>query len=1798
VGGIIVNLDFAGEVYQSGCSTDTTLHYYTCVNDGNFTFSFSRPIAGVRVKGMIYAPADSQNIEISINGSPYTLLSSNLSYYESCNYTVQGNISAGHLIQGGGMITVTEPGITSIRIKNSGSDYWNFNIEILPFLTDANSPICEGNTLNLTADFGGVSGASYSWSGPNSFNSNLQNPSIANVTTAAMGTYTVTATDGVTTAIQTQEVVVNLTPNVVATPSAQVICSSESISTIALTGNVSGTNYAWTRDNSISVTGIPVSGVGDITGALTNTTNAPVLVTFTITPSTNDCSGNPISATVLVNPTPDVNPPADQTLCNGDSSSTIIFSGSVSGTIFNWTNDNPSIGLAASGIGDIASFTATNTTNAPLVATVTVTPTSPGANGVAYIPNANVNNVAVLDIATGMITATIPVGTTPFGVAITPDGSHVYITNFTSNNISVINTSTNMVDATIGGVGAQPYGIVVTPDGATVFVANESSNSISVINTTSNAVTGSFSVGSQPVSIVLSPDGSKGYVANFSSNNISVFNTATNAVIATIPVGNSPWGLAVSPDGSKWYVASNNTLSIFNSTTNTLITNVSVGTTPRGVVVSPDGAKVYVVNESGNSISVINAITNTLITTLAVGSDPWTVGITPDGISLLVNNFFSNDVSVINTTTNMVTGTIGGFSGPFALGNFISFDKSCSGAPETFTITVNPTPDATASASPNPACVGQTLSLSSSGGASYSWSGPIGFTSSLQNPVINNVQILHAGTYTVTVTSTEGCTATASVDVIVNPTPDAFALAIPTPLCQGETLNLYGLSNNGVSYAWSGPNSFSSNQQNPVITNIQPVSSGVYTLTVTNSNGCTNTATASVTVNPLPVVVVGATPNPICVGQTLSLSASGGAAYTWSGPNSFSSNQQNPIITDIQLTQAGVYTVTVTSTEGCTSTASVNVVVNPLPVPTADASPNPICAGKTLSLTSSGGVSYSWSGPSGYSSTQQNPSIANIQLNQGGVYFVTVTSQYGCTAATSVTVVVNPTPVATADASPNPICEGKKLFLTATGGVFYSWSGPNSFTSNLQDPKVKDIQLNEAGIYTVTVTNEYGCTSTASVNVIVNDSPEATIDAAPNPICVGKTLSLTSGGGDTYKWTGPNGFNSNIQNPTVANIQLNQAGLYIVKVKNFNGCKDSASVEVIVNELPIAAAYAVPNPICVGKTLSLTSTGGTSYAWSGPAGYTSSLQNPSIANIQLTQAGIYTVTVTNDNGCTDIASVNVVVNPLPVPTASASPNPICVGKTLSLFSSGGVNYLWNGPLGYYSSAQNPTIANIQLTQAGVYTVTVTNENGCTATASVNVVVNPLPVPTASASPNPICVGKTLSLTSSGGSSYAWSGPAGFSSFTQNPSIANIQLSQDGIYTVTVTNTYGCTSTASVDVVVNPLPTATATATPNPVCEGELATFTANGGVGYSWSGPGGFTSNSKSFGRHMALNMAGTYYVTVTNSNGCSSTASVSISVNPGPNATASVSPNPACSGQTVQFTASGGTTYQWTGPAGFSSTLQNPSINNAQQYNSGEYTVVVTNGSGCKSTVVLGLKVYQTPAGQISYDTKSTCTGGTLQLYASGGSSFQWSGPAGFSSTLQNPTRPNANSTFSGVYTVVISNTYGCSVTLSVSVTIRPLPVITAWTTTPEVCEGSTAYLYSNGGTSYSWSGPYGYGSTFQNPIITNMPTYMTGIYTVTGANEYGCTAKANVFITVQSVNAIVNATPNPVPNGGTLYLTASGGTSYQWTGPDGFHTTQQNPIVYKFTQPNEGLYSCIVSSSAGCQDTKIILVKLHREQ
>jgi hypothetical protein len=224
-------------------------------------------------------------------------------------------------------------------------------------------------------------------------------------------------------------------------------------------------------------------------------------------------------------------------------------------------------------------------------------------------------------------------------------------------------------------------------------------------------------------------------------------------------------------------------------------------------------------------------------------------------------------------------------------------------------------------------------------------------------------------------------------------------------------------------------------------------------------------------------------------------------------------------------------------------------------------------------------------------------------------------------------------------------------------------------------------------------------------------------------------------------------------------------------------------------------------PYCTGVTLSLSSTvsgasGAVSYSWVGPSGFTSTSANPSRTNLTTAMAGTYTVTVTN-NGCTAIATTAVIVNTAPTSTV-ANGGPYCVGQTISLTSSGGTSYLWSGPSSFTSTSQNPTRSNATLAMGGTYTVTISNSN-CSVVKTTSVVVNQT-IATASSN-SPVCVNTPLNLAATGGGTYSWSGPDGFTSTSQNPVISSYQTTNTGTYTVTVTKN-GCTSTATTNVSTN------------------------------------------------------------------------------------------------------------------------------------------------------------------------------------------------------------------------------------------------------------------------------------------------------------------------------------------------------------------------------------------------------------
>ena len=385
---------------------------------------------------------------------------------------------------------------------------------------------------------------------------------------------------------------------------------------------------------------------------------------------------------------PDIIQPSNQVVCNGNSTAAVNFSGSVPGTVFTWTNNNPSIGLAAGGIGNIPSFTPVNSTYATVTATITVTPSVTGSD-FAYITNQNSNSVSAININTNTVAATIPVGNIPWGVSVSPDGTRAYITNFNSGTVSVINTSNNTVIATIG-VGVGPIGVVVSSDGLKAYVTNLAANTVSVINTSTNAVTATIVVGDQPLGIALNLDGSKLFVSNNNSNLVSVINTATNSVTSTISVGSNPYGLCFYGGTNKLYVANtgSNTVSVVNTVTNSLDTTINVGISPRCISICADGSRAFVTNSGGDNLSVINTSTSAVIATISVGIFPFGVSVNPDCSRAYVANIGTNDVTVINTASNAVISTIAAGDGPTGFGNFISSHTGCTGTPKSFTITV------------------------------------------------------------------------------------------------------------------------------------------------------------------------------------------------------------------------------------------------------------------------------------------------------------------------------------------------------------------------------------------------------------------------------------------------------------------------------------------------------------------------------------------------------------------------------------------------------------------------------------------------------------------------------------------------------------------------------------------------------------------------------------------------------------------------------------------------------------------------------------------------------------------------------------------------------------------------------------------------------------------------------------------------------------------------------------------------------------------------------------------------------
>jgi gliding motility-associated-like protein len=679
--------------------------------------------------------------------------------------------------------------------------------------------------------------------------------------------------------------------------------------------------------------------------------------------------------------------------------------------------------------------------------------------------------------------------------------------------------------------------------------------------------------------------------------------------------------------------------------------------------------------------------------------------------------------------------------------------------------------------------------------------------------------------------------------------------------------------------------------------------------------------------------------------------------------------------------------------------------------------------------------SYTWAPGSSLSCTTCASPIATPSITT--IYTLNVNGgKLGCwgfTNTVQVTVINTPPVVGTAAVTPGVMCAGNTATLTITtysGSIQWqsssSASGPWTNLPGATSGTFVTAPLTSTTYFQAYITGCGGPLASNVVNVVVNPSPTVTVNSTS--ICAGQTANLTANGAASYVWTagatstGPNTASANPMTTTSYTVTGTTAG-----------CTGSAVATVSVNPMPVPTANN-NGPICTGAALNLTSTGGGTYSWTGPA-FASALQNPVISPAALSNAGTYIVTV-NLAGCTATAQTNVSIF---TPTASASnTGPYCAGSTVQLNASIGASYTWSGP-GFAGVGQNPTIPNAAATATGVYTVVI-NLGSCTATATTAVTVYALPTPLISNN-TPVCIGNPINFTGGGGVSYSWNGP-NHSSNAQNPTIASSNLTHNGTHTLTVTDVNNCTNTITTLVIVNPQPIVSATGAT--VCENSNATLTSNGGTSYSWSGPGGYTSNvqNPNFPNAVPSN-SGMYTVLVTDANTCTNTAVANLLVNPAPVANI-VTNSPICIDHVLSLNGSGGATYSWSGPNGFFSSVQSPSIMASTIGYTGNYALTVTDASGCTASAVAAVVVNPIPNITIAANKNASCPPLCTQ-FSFGSSSpvqfYNWqlgNGVAGGTSTVE------TCYTASGIYTVNASVTdiYGCSNSGTYTVEVYPKPV------------------------------------------------------------------------------------------------------------------------------------------------------------
>ncbi|MDX1942034.1 MAG: gliding motility-associated C-terminal domain-containing protein, partial [Saprospiraceae bacterium] len=601
-----------------------------------------------------------------------------------------------------------------------------------------------------------------------------------------------------------------------------------------------------------------------------------------------------------------------------------------------------------------------------------------------------------------------------------------------------------------------------------------------------------------------------------------------------------------------------------------------------------------------------------------------------------------------------------------------------------------------------------------------------------------------------------------------------------------------------------------------------------------------------------------------------------------------------------------------------------------------------LCEGESAMLTaiSANGVepfTYVWS---------TGETSETIEVSEAGEYAVTVTDATGCSGQDTITIIVNPNPEVVASASDSTICEGESVTLNAgvTGATPFTFAWSNGVNGQSQS-----VNPTQTTTYVVTVTDGNGCMNSDSVTINVNPRPEASILSDKGSICLGDSATITTSATDgtppyTFNWD--NGITGT---PQV--VRPTETTTYSVTVTDANRCMDTASVTVTVNPALMVTISADDDSICEGDSATLTANVGNGVA---PFNYFWSTGEQTIS-ITVSEAGDYSVTVTDATGCLgqDVITITVTQPPVPDISSDLQRDTICPGEMVTLTASstggtGNITYSWSNNFNGAQQVVTPF-------QDTTFIVTATDENGCTGVDSIRINVYPIiNAEAAITSPrDTICPGETVKLRASatGGEepfTFSWSNGLGAGDEKE------VSPTQTTTYIVTVTDANMCTAVASVTVVVAPVnatvPSETIVCLPTDDAMLSVTNLDPNQTLTYQWSPIGAILTNPTLQMVTVDPSISNTFSVIVTNQFGCKDTLEATTRIiNLPALINATVTPDTINNGETAQLNVSGCpdcTTFTWTSNP-LDNSINNPNIANptVSPEETTTYTVNVAQG-------------------------------------------------------------------------------------------------------------------------------------------------------------------------------------------------------------------------------------------------------------